>query len=234
VAISMRMLMMADMRRLMVVAPHADDAELGAGGYMARTIEDGGEVMVVVLAVGPVFFHHLGRVVSAEERLAEMEAALRILGVRDHAVFSKETDGRLDTVPTFEVVQYLDALQREFRPTELLIPLPSSHQGHAAAHWASIAASRPRSHGPELVAAYEYPASSWGEGSGADPGRGGLYVEISPWIERKLDALREHKSQMRNDGHCFSIRAAEALAVMRGLESGLEAELFHVMRQLMR
>ena len=48
---SMRELLMSDMRRLMVVAPHADDAELGAGGYMARTIDDGGSVKVVVLAV---------------------------------------------------------------------------------------------------------------------------------------------------------------------------------------
>ena len=231
---SMQELLMSDLRRLMVVAPHADDAELGAGGYMARTIDDGGAVKVVVLAVGPVYFPHLGRIVPAEERLAEMEAALKILGVRDFAVFSRETDRRLDTVPTCEVVEYLDRIQEEFRPTELLIPLPSSHQDHTAAFRACIAASRPRRQGPELVAAYEYPASSWGEGAG-ETGRGGLYVEISPWIAQKLDALRQHESQMRQDGHCFSIKAAEALAIMRGLESGLErAELFHVLRRVIR
>jgi LmbE family N-acetylglucosaminyl deacetylase len=232
---SLRDLMLSDLRRLMVVAPHADDAELGAGGYMARTIEEGGEVLVVLLAVGPVFFPHLGRVVTAEERLGEMEAALKVLGVSSCAVFAKDTDGKLDTVPTFEVVHFLDRIQREFRPTELLIPLPSSHQDHVMAHRAAVAAARPRSGGPELVAAYEYPASRWGEGSSADAGRGGLYVEISPWMKQKLDALREHRTQMRPDGHCFSIAAAEALAVMRGLESGLEkAELFHVMRRVMR
>ena len=100
-------------------------------------------------------------------------------------------------------------------------------------HRMAVAATRPNpaKHQPTLIAAYEYPASSWGEGSSADEARGGLYVDISDTIDLKCASLQQHKSQMGNDQHIFSITAARALAAIRGIESAFTfAELFYVMR----
>jgi LmbE family N-acetylglucosaminyl deacetylase len=221
----------------MVVSPHADDAELGCGGYMHQVTKAGGVVVNVVVAVGDMHFAHLGRTVSSQERQDELNASMTRLGCRWQLIFS-DLDGRLDTVPLAHLVSHLDALIGAFRPHEVLIPLPSSHQDHEVVYRACIAACRPSRIAGQvhLIAAYEYPATSWGAGSAADAGQGGMYAEIGDGdLEAKLEALRCHHSQIRNGGHCWSLEAAQAMAAMRGIEAGVRyAELFHVMREVRR
>jgi LmbE family N-acetylglucosaminyl deacetylase len=223
------------MTRLLVVSPHADDAELGCGGYMAWVHRTGGQVLNVVVAVGDVFFAHLGRTVSYAERISELDASMQVLGAERFICFA-EHDSRLDTVPLVDIVLRLEHQIRTFEPTEILIPLPSSHQDHEASYRACLAACRPsaRTATVQLIAAYEYPATSWGAGSAADAGKGGLYVEIGEsGLEAKLKALRCYRSQIRAEAHCWSLTAATVMARMRGIEAGLHhAELFHVMRQI--
>jgi N-acetylglucosamine malate deacetylase 1 len=224
-------------KRLLVISPHADDAELGCGGYMHRTAEAGGAVLNLVVAVGDVHFAHLGRVVSRAERIAELDRSMAVLGAERRVLFS-ERDRYLDTVPLADLVTALEVTISGFRPTEILIPLPSSHQDHEAVFRASVAACRPSSltGSVQLIAAYEYSATSWGAGSAADAGRGGLYAEIGEvGLQAKLEALRCYRTQVRDDLHCWSLEAARARAKMRGLESNLDyAELFHVMRKVVR
>jgi LmbE family N-acetylglucosaminyl deacetylase len=129
----------------------------------------------------------------------------------------------------------LDAIQERFKPTEVLIPLPSAHQDHRYAYEVCIAATRPSASKwrPSLIAAYEYPASGWGDGSGVDAGHGGIYVDVSRHWHKKMAALDCYQSQMRGPQHLFSLEGAEALAIMRGLECGFKkAELFHALRIL--
>jgi LmbE family N-acetylglucosaminyl deacetylase len=83
---------------LLVVSPHADDAEFGCGGYMAWVHRTGGQVLNVVVAVGDVFFAHLGRTVSYAERISELDASMQVLGAERFICFA-EHDSRLDTVP---------------------------------------------------------------------------------------------------------------------------------------
>lgn len=219
------------MERILVVSPHADDAELGCGGYIAREIEKGSDVQVIVCAVGDVKFEHLGRTVSQNERKCEFEASMAVLGVKGwHVRLGGDT--KLWDQPIVDLIQYVEEWIVRFQATQVLIPLPSSHQDHAAVYQACLAATRPSQHGSvKLVAAYEYAATAWGAGSAADAGKGGMYVDIEAFLDLKLEALGCYKSQIRDDGHCFSIEAARSMAKLRGLQSGLEvAELFHVMR----
>jgi N-acetylglucosamine malate deacetylase 1 len=224
-------------KRLLVISPHADDAELGCGGYMHRTAAAGGAVLNVVVAVGDVHFAHLGRVVTRAERIAELDRSMAVLGAERRVLFS-EGDRYLDTLPLADLVTALEVTISGFQPTEILIPLPSSHQDHEATFRACVAACRPSSltRCVQLIAAYEYSATSWGAGSAADAGRGGLYAEIGVGgLQAKLQALRCYRTQIRDDLHCGSIDAARARAKMRGLESNLDhAELFHVMRLIVR
>ena len=223
--------------RLLVVSPHADDAELGCGGYMHKVARQGGTVMNIVMAVGDVRFDHLGRIVTGAERIAELRASMQVLG-SDCKVLYERKDRYLDTVPVAELVHQLEIVLEDFQPTEILLPLASSHQDHEATFRACVAACRPSSltRTVQLIAAYEYSATSWGAGSAADAGKGGLYAEIgTAGLAAKLAALRCYMTQIRDDQHCWSLEAARARAKMRGLESNLDhAELFHVMRLIVR
>lgn len=219
-------------KKLMVISPHADDAEIGCGGYIARVVDEGGQVMVVLMTVSTIFFRHRGRV-TLRERLTEFHAAMDMLGVKERRVLSEELDGKMYTSPQAEFVRHLDDLQDDFKPDTVLIPLPSSHQDHRYSWEVGVASTRPSAakHRPNVIAAYEYPASGWGDGSEADAGKGGIYADISSYWDKKQAALECYETQMRGDHHLFSVCGIDTLARMRGLEAGFErAELFHALR----
>jgi LmbE family N-acetylglucosaminyl deacetylase len=219
-------------KKLLVLSPHADDAEIGCGGSIARTIAEGGEVCVALMTIGSVNFRHRGVVGSAERR-GEFMASMRTLGVQRTQVLSMDLDGGMYTAPHAEFVSKLDDLQDEFHPDAVLIPLPSSHQDHRYAWEVGLAATRPNAsrHQPDMIAAYEYPQTSWGDGADSNAGKGGIYVDVTAHWESKLRALREYETQMRGEGQLLSLEGVEALGVLRGLEAGFgRAELFHALR----
>jgi len=221
------------MTRLMVIAPHCDDAELGCAGYMAKTIDDGGEVIVVIATVGDIHFLHRDEIVDKMTRIEEFKAAIKVLGVKDYMVVTFDYEAKLNTFPSGNMVKALDQAQDEWKPDEVLIPLPSAHQDHKYMWDVSVAATRPSpaKHMPTLIAAYEYPSTSWGEGAEVSSFRGGMYVDIGAHIDQKMKCLDEHKSQMRDGDHLISTEAVKALARIRGLEAGFQyAELFQILR----
>ena len=223
-------------KKLLVIAPHADDAELGCGGYMHQCVRRGADVQMAIAAVADVEFAHLGRVVTAAERVEELNASAGLLKVSVGEIGFPGSDRRLDMVGQAALIAWVERVVSAFDPTEVLIPLPSSHQDHEAVYRACVAALRPSvGRGRvELVAAYEYPATSWGPGSAADAGKGGLYVVLDAQdLTMKMHALGCYKTQVRRHKHVWSVTAADTMARMRGLECGCDfAELFHVMREI--
>jgi len=221
-------------KRVLVLSPHADDAELGVGGYLARVVDAGGEVMVVLATAGTSRSLNLGRVVGERERLNEFLESMSVLGVQATEVLTTGFDGALDTVPRAQMIHRLDMLQNRFEPDEVLIPLASSHQDHRYCWEVGLAATRPSraKHAPGLVAAYEYPATCWGGGGIVDVAGGTLYIDVSATWQRKIDALRRHVSQIHEGaGHLVGVAGVTALAQWRGAESGFAlAEVLHVLR----
>lgn len=221
------------MKTVLIFAPHCDDAELGCGGYIARLRAEGHMVCVAVASASRIKFLHEDEPVSGDTRLAEFQASMEKLNVTDWAWFSDQYEGCLEQCPSKDLVAWMDNLQAKYEPNEILIPLSSSHQDHVTMHRLCIAATRPSSHKPwpEKVMAYEYPMNCWGD-PGVSRAQGGMYVNVSPFIEEKLEALRCYKTQMRGSDSLISIDAVMALAKLRGIESGFEyAELFHVLRE---
>lgn len=220
--------------RLLVIAPHADDEVLGCGGYMSKVMRNGGEVYVVVASISDIHFLHLDKVVTEQERVRELSNALGVLKVPSFQVLTYGFESKLETFPSGEMVAMLDKIQQFFKPTQILLPLPSFHQDHKYMWNICIAATRPSpaKHAPTLIAAYEYPAQCWGDSSSYDAGQGGIYVDISgEYMADKEEALSHYETQMREDNHLISIEGARALARLRGLESGYHyAELFHCLR----
>ena len=79
-----------------------------------------------------------------------------------------------------------------------------------------------------MVAMYEYPFVSWSyeklEG-------GAIYVDIENEIDDKVEALKLHKSQVREAGHAISPETIRMWAQRRGFEVSLDyAELFRILR----
>lgn len=219
--------------RVLAIAPHADDAEFGCGGTIAKAARNGHEVTVCLVSASDIRMRHSGERVQAQVRMAEQQRACRILGADCRLLGSWIENEYGRELP--RMITALDELLAELAPDQLFIPLPSFNQDHQAVFDACIAATRPTRIQPGLVAAYEYPGNGHGPGGVAGPIAGKMFVAFGEdLLDLKLDALHAHRSQIagREDA-LMGLQGARTLARFRGLECGHAfAEMFHVIRQV--
>ena len=224
-------------RKILAISPHSDDVELGCAGFLAREISAGSEVSVLVVLAKDEVQGHLGEV-PARVRQVEFEQAMDVLGVpyenRTVLLSDQTKDFDLCLYPKKDMVENLDRCIAETKATTVLLPLPSFHQEHQFVYECGLSATRPTKFQSSLkeVFAYEYPAANWGVSSSFDPSRGGVYVDISNFLENKLACLSKHQSQcFRAEQSLISLEAVRQFARLRGLESGVKyAELLYLLR----
>ncbi len=186
---------------------HADDAEFGAAGTIAKWVREGKDVFYVVATNGnkgsadPNMSHEE----LARTREREQRAACKVLGVKE-IVFLGYPDGEL--VPTLQLRRDLTREIRRFKPDIALVPDPTTyyfgnqyvnHPDHRAIGESALGAifpsARDRLTFAELLA------------DGFEPWKvkelyltlnttPDVWVDITEYMDIKLAALREHKSQM--------------------------------------
>ncbi len=219
--------------RILVLAPHADDEVYGCGGMIRRSVAEGHTVDAVVLTMGTVSVPGGGVKCTETERHAELSLACVRMGVSKVDVLFSGFENCLLQVGMRAIVTRLDGILERHPYDQIYFPTPSHHQDHRILHDAMYSALRVRPGRPvELLAAmYEYPYVDWGPTS--MPGTGKFYLDISPYIDDKLDALRAYKSQVQPDGYPLSLEGTRRLAALRGTEVGVQyAELFYVVRMV--
>jgi len=225
-------------QRLLVIAPHADDEVIGAGGLMARMKAVGGEVFVQVLSVGDLHHYDGGSErVSAETRAGELDAAMKFLDIDDYEILLKDSELhlRLDRIPRRDLVNLFERDGRlaidHIRPTAIVLPAPSFNQDHEAVYKAGLAACRPHlatlKPFQRIVLVADSPQLAWG-GCALRPN---FYVDISEFLEKKLGAFRCHASQQRPSPHQGALDSLRLLAEVRGREISVSAaEAFECLR----
>ncbi len=218
-------------QRLLVVAPHADDEVIGSGGLIAKVKDMGGQVFVQVLTVGLVEHydgnHNSG--VAGETRYREFQDAMGYLGVDGYEVVFEDGDMhlRLDQVARRDIVERLERTSKlaidKIRPTMVVIPAPSYNQDHEAVYKAAMTACRPHMASlkpfQRFVLVADAPQLCWNT-SCFKPN---FYVDITRYLEMKLEAFRRHKSQQRPDPHNGGVESLRYLALTRGREISIEA-----------
>lgn len=224
------------MRRILAIAPHCDDAELGLGGYMAKCREADDDVVIAIMAQGDASRDKTKlKYGHANPRAQEMLDAAEMLQV-EVQFWNAARDGQFNETPRHDVVAKVQEMLKENEPDEVFIPLPSFHSDHVVAYEACISALRPRAGFtiPKRIFAYEYPGNSWGP---QPPHDGKTYVSLSPQhLFKKIAALKCHKSQWVSDDRAalIGLDAVRALATMRGMEIGVQnAEMFYCIRQIL-
>ena len=116
------------MNRILVIGAHYDDAELGAGGSMAKWVLEGKEVYKLTLTDNETNFEKKNIIVDNESSRRESALACNLLGVKEitdltiesctNLSFNKKQmqeiesfiiDNRIDTV----VMHYIDDIQQD-------------------------------------------------------------------------------------------------------------------------
>jgi LmbE family N-acetylglucosaminyl deacetylase len=225
-------------KRVLVIAAHPDDIDFGTAGSVARWISEGAEVSYCVITDGSAGSNEPGADLEAlaVTRQAEQRAAAAVVGVQD-VRFLEYKDCTLQ--PTMELRRDLTRIIRELRPDRVVCQDPTTvlvndtyinHPDHRAAGEAAIYAVFPsaetRPAFPELLAeGYEpFHVTELYLNLTLQPD---MYIDISETIEKKLDALRCHASQIDDEALDW-IRQRNAET---GQQAGYGyAEAFRVMR----
>ena len=210
--------MMNSMRRVLVLAPHTDDAELGCGGTIARLLRDGVDVFVAAFS-------------TAEESLPpgaapcrlqdEFLAAMQTLGIpRDHTLVFGYPVRRLSYYRQ-ELLEELVKLRSKVHPTMVFLPSASDlHQDHQVLNAEGL-----RCFKDMTIWGYELPWNNIGF-----PAQAFVTLERCD-LQAKWDALQAYKSQFELARPYFSWEFIEGLARVRGVQvKNPYAEAFEVMR----
>jgi LmbE family N-acetylglucosaminyl deacetylase len=194
--------------RAMLIYAHPDDIEFSAGGTAALWAKHNCEVYYVIITDGNVGSHEEGMTANRliETRRSEQRAAARVAGAKE-CIFLGYHDGLLQ--PTMKLRKQLVRLIRLHKPNVVVCGDPTNffpsetrinHPDHRAAATAALDATFPAAEMPLL-----YPELD-AEGLAphkvnyvyvSNPSReANYYIDTSETMEQKIQALREHHSQM--------------------------------------
>ncbi len=212
--------------RILAVVAHPDDAELLCAGTLARARKDGARTAICVLCRGDKGQPSGAIANLMSVRRKEMAASGRLLGAE---VFpGNNPDGTLEDTPSLR--SKLVEIYREFRPTLVLAHAPEDyHPDHRAASALAEAVSwfcASRGHRTSSPALKSPPALWWMDTLGMTGFTQGFYIDISNFIELKLEMLACHKSQMARAKDADFSSLIEMMQLQfraRGMQVGVEA-----------
>jgi len=213
-------------KRVLFIAPHADDELFSAGGTLLRMHEAHMPIFPVLATTGSVTLRFSGEAVAGVTRREEFYKACKWFTDEEPQVLLPEAlasnDGRLDTVPQWELINRLDGILEAVQPQIIFVPFASEHQDHIAVSKACAAMLRPTARFlPERVMIYD-PAIS--RPLLLERFIPTFYVNIEKWLEKKVEILREvYKSQFSEQARgIYSEKGMRELARYRGFEAGME------------
>ncbi len=190
----------------MVVAAHPDDIEFGCAGTVAKWVRRGCRVVYVVVTSGNIGTHDASHTPDtlAEVREREQLAAAAVCGVHD-VEFLRYNDG--EVMPTLELRKDIVRMIRKHKPEVVFTMDPTmlwsgseyiNHPDHRAVGLATLdaiapVASMPLMY-PELGEAHRV-REVWIQW----PQQPDTWIDISETIDLKMEALRQHKSQVSEE-----------------------------------
>ncbi len=197
-------------KRVLVVMAHPDDPEFFCGGTIARWAATGREVTYCLLTRGDKGSDNDQ---TPPERLAELRereqrAAAAVLGVQQ-VIFLHEEDGCV--TPSLALRKDVVRIIRKVRPDVVVTSDPTNffpsnryinHADHRAAGQVTLDAVYPAARSalyfPELLQEEGLAPHKVREVYVAGAQHPNVAVDVTEFLPRKIDALREHGSQIRD------------------------------------
>lgn len=205
---------MVSSNKILVLAPHTDDGELGCGGSIAKYCADKKEVFYAAFSTCK---KSLPPDWPADTLEKECKAALKQLGVPASNILLYDFDVREFDQKRQEILEELVKLNKSIQPDLVFIPAASDiHQDHQVIHAEALRAFKHCS-----LLGYELP---WNQ-----PGfQTQFFIKLDATaIEKKIAALRSYASQAHRN--YMQENFIRSLATVRGVQChATYAEAFEV------
>ncbi len=201
---------------ILVIGAHPDDAEVGMGGTIIRYSKKGVPVKIIILTIPSD---------NKNTRIKECEKSAKVLGAQFEFLDVPPNELDFDR----KHVSLLGKVISKNNPKIVFTHwIGDSHQDHINTAKCTIAACRKNE-----SSLYMYEEMIPG---GITPFafNAQMFVDISPFIEKKLQAIMEHKTQADVYGKSW-LDSIKSRANYRGFQTGVrQAEAFEVIRRLVR
>jgi N-acetylglucosamine malate deacetylase 1 len=211
--------MLSKFKNVLVLAPHTDDGELGAGGTISKLVESGANVYYVAFSAAE---ESVPKEFDKNILRTEVLNATSKLGIKKENVTVYKYKVRNLNYARQDILDNLISQRRGIKPDLVLMPsLNDVHQDHNA-----VAQEAVRAFKGTTILGYELIWNNLTFNTTS-------FVKLDKkCIQAKCDALKEYKSQGQRD--YMSEEFIFALAKTRGVQIGSEyAESFEVVRWVM-
>lgn len=205
--------------RILIISPHTDDGELGAGATIARFLDEGKDISYVAFS-GCEISVPLG--LPSDSLRKECRRSTAILGLKSEKVTILDFEVRMFPKQRQEILEKLLKIKQDFKPTLVLTPSSHDmHQDHGVIYWETLRAFKKES----SIWGYEHP---WNNLSFTTD----IFVKLnSEQVSKKVKALKEYKSQsekgymrekniralIRTHGSQLDVPYAEAFELVRSI-----------------
>lgn len=205
-------------KKILVLAPHTDDGELGCGGTIARLLEEKKEIYYIAFSTCRE---------SVSKRFPnnilekELLAATGTLGIRQENVMVLDFPVREFATYRQKILDEMIRIGKEIEPSIILAP--SKHDIHQDHH--VIAEEAMRAFKKKTLFAYEVPWNNFTFNNQ-------IYVKLQQrHIDRKVKAISCYESQKGRD--YVSMDFTYGQARLHGVQIGQEyAEIFEAVRYI--
>lgn len=208
--------------KIMAIGAHLDDIEIACGGTLAKAIESGHTVKVLIMSKSG-YTNKEGKMQRSDDvAVKEGINAFHTLGLTDIEILDFETK---DIPFRSDVVNAIDIRMAEFDPDVIFTHHPfDTHQAHEGVAKATIAAARRKN----TVFFYEPITPS---GRSYVPFKSQMYVDIESTLDKKIQSLKCHTSEYNKFGAEDWIEGVRSRCGFRGYEIGKKfAEAFEILR----
>lgn len=207
------------MENILIISPHTDDAELGAGGTIVRLIEEGKNILWVVFSTAE---ESLPSSFPPDSLVSEFKEVGEKLGLSENHFNIHHFKVRYLCDSRQEILEALIKIREDFQPDLVIGPsLHDFHQDHSVVANEMVRAFKTKS----SIICYELP---WNHISFETQ----FFSKLEKrHIDRKISALRSYKSQFEKKRHYFSEEFIRGLSSVRGAQVEADyAEAFEVIR----
>lgn len=208
--------MLEKFNKILCLAPHPDDIELGCGGTVSKLTEMHKEVYYCAFSLCE---KSIPKVFSNDILKEELKNSCKKLGISDTNIYQYTFEVREYKRDRQLILEELVKLKNKIKPDLVFLPMPNDiHQDHCTISEEGIRAFK-----KSTILAYEVPWNNFSL-------ENNLFIELTEeQLQKKIEALKAYKSQyFRSYANEEFVRS---LAIVRGVQGRSKyAETFNIIR----